>query len=352
MNTPFLLYGSYGYTGSLIADLAFRLGMKPVLAGRDATRLKSQADKFGFEYLPLSLDEPASLENTLSKLPLVLNCAGPFRSTYKPMVQACLRTGKHYLDITGEIIVFESLVAQDEAARQAGVMLLPGIGFDVAPSDCLARHLKGRLPGATHLTLAISSLGGGLSRGTAMTGIEGISKPGLVRKEGKLVEVPLFWKDLQVDFGNGPRTVVSFPWADVCTAYYSSGIPNIEEYMGFKRSYIKVARLLKPFIGLAGKPFVQRWLKQWIMNSPPGPSEEARQRGRSRLWGKVTDGQAHTAISRLETPEGYTLTAATALGAVRHVLQGDYKPGSQTPSMAYGADFILEFDGVKREDII
>ncbi len=351
MNSPFLLYGSYGYTGSLIADLAVRRGMQPILSGRDADRLKSQADILGLKYRPISLNDPGALEATLKEVPLVLNCAGPFHHTYQPIVEACLRIGRHYLDITGEILVFESLAGRDIVARQAGVMLLPGVGFDVVPSDCLALHLKQRLPGATHLTLAIRSLGGGMSRGTALTGIEGIPQQGLVRKDGKLVKVPLLWKTRQIDFGSGMRTAGNFPWGDVSTAYYSTGIPNIEEYLVLPRSTMRMIRLFRPFIGLTAKPFIQRWLKQWVMKSPPGPTVEARQLGRSRLWGEASDDQGHQAISRMETPDGYSLTAETALGAVSRALAGDYKPGFQTPSLAYGADFILEFEGVRREDI-
>jgi short subunit dehydrogenase-like uncharacterized protein len=347
----FLLYGSYGYTGSLIADLAVRHGMQPILSGRDGPRLKAQAERLGLSYLPVRIDDKHGLESALREVPLVLHCAGPFRHTYQPMVEACLRTGRHYLDITGEIEVFESLARRDAEAKQARVMLLPGIGFDVAPSDCLAMHLKRRLPTATHLTLAIRSLGGGLSRGTALTGIEGISPQGLVRKDGKLVKVPLLWKTRQIDFGSGIRTAGSFPWGDVSTAYYSTGIPNIEEYLVFAKSTMRMIRVFRPFIGLAAKPWVQRWLKQRVLKSAPGPTLEARQRGRSKLWGEVSDDQGQQAVSRMETPDGYSLTAETALGAVRHVLNGDYKAGFQTASMAFGADFILEFEGVRREDI-
>jgi short subunit dehydrogenase-like uncharacterized protein len=174
---------------------------------------------------------------------------------------------------------------------------------------------------------------------------------GLIRENGKLVQVPLLSKTRQVDFGNGPRTAVSFPWGDVSTAYYSTGIPNIEEYMVFKRSYIRILRLLRPLVGLTGKPSVQRWLKKRVMQLPPGPSDEVRRTGRSRLLGEVSDDQGHKVVTRLATPNGYALTAETALASVRRVLAGDFKPGFQTPAMAYGADFILEFEGVKREDI-
>ena len=352
MTTPFLLYGSYGYTGSLIADLAVKHGMKPMLSGRDAVRLKAQAETLGLEYHPFSLEERPALEAALREVPLVLNCAGPFCRTFQPMTDACLMLGRHYLDITGEIMVFESLARRNGEARNAGVMLLPGIGFDVVPSDCLAMHLKGRLPDATHLTVAIKGSGGGFSRGTALSAIEHLPHQGAVRKDGKLVQVPLFAKTRQIDFGGGPRTAVSFPWGDVSTAFYSTGIPNIEEYMVFQKSFVRMLRLLRPFIGLAAKPFMQRWLKQRVMKLPPGPSGEARRLGRSRLWGEVTDQQGEHAVSRMETPDGYTLTAETALAAVERVIAGDYKTGFQTPALAYGADFILEFDGVRREEII
>jgi short subunit dehydrogenase-like uncharacterized protein len=351
MTTPFLLYGSYGYTGSLIADLAVRSGMQPILAGRDSVRLKAQADALGLEYRHISLDDRTSLEATLNEVPLVLNCAGPFQRTFQPIVDACLHISRHYLDITGEFQVFEALAARDAEAKEAGVMLLPGIGFDVVPSDCLAAHLKQRIPEASHLALAISGTGGGRSRGTTLTMFDGMLNQGRVRKDGKIVQVPLLWKTREVDFGRGPRSVVNIPWADVASAYYSTGIPNIETYMYMSASFLRMVRLVLPFIGLARQPLLQRMVKQLVKQLPPGPTIEARQKGRSRLWGEVTDEQGRRAVSRLETRDGYNLTAETSLAAVKRVLAGDKKPGYQTPSLAYGADFILEFEGVRREDV-
>jgi short subunit dehydrogenase-like uncharacterized protein len=125
MNIPFLLYGSYGYTGRLIADQAFRSGMHPILSGRDPIRLKAQAETLALEYHPISLEDRPALEAILERVALVLNCAGPFSRTYQPMVEACLKLGKHYLDITGEIRVYEALARRDVQARQANLMLLP-----------------------------------------------------------------------------------------------------------------------------------------------------------------------------------------------------------------------------------
>jgi short subunit dehydrogenase-like uncharacterized protein len=351
MTTPFLLYGSYGYTGALIAELAVRRGMNPILSGRDAVCLQAQAELLGFEYRPISLDDPKALEAALEEVPMVLNCAGPFQHTYKPIVDACLRTGRHYVDITGEIGVFESLAAQDTEARKAGIMLLPGMGFDVVPSDCLAAHLKRRLPEATHLTLAIGGLRSGISRGTLLTSLEGLPGKGVVRKEGKIVQVPLLWKTRQIDFGRGPRTAANFPWGDVSTAYYSTGINNIETYMVLPRSVMRLAPILRQISGLFSLKIIQGFLQRQVMKMPPGPSVEKRRQASVRLWGEARDDTGRRAVSRLETPDGYDLTAETALRGAERVLAGDFKPGFQTPSLAYGADFIIEFEGVSREDI-
>jgi short subunit dehydrogenase-like uncharacterized protein len=98
----------------------------------------------------------------------VLCAAGPFSATSRPVADACLRNRVHYLDITGEIDVFEALAARDAEAKARGIMLLPGVGFDVAPSDCLAAHLKRRLPDANDLRPYLS-LRANTSRGTAKT---------------------------------------------------------------------------------------------------------------------------------------------------------------------------------------
>ena len=351
MTTPFLLYGSYGYTGALIAEQAVKRGMHAILSGRDAIRLQSQADTLGLEYHPISVDDPGALNAALKEVPLVLNCAGPFVRTYTPIVDACLRMGKHYLDITGEIPVFEALAARDNDARKAQVMLLPGVGFDVVPSDCLAAHLKRRLPNATHLTLAINMSGGGTSRGTILSALERLPDQGALRKDGRLVQVPLLGKTREFDFGRSPRTAMNIPWGDVSTAYYSTGIPNIETYMVFPKSVRRMGRFLGALIGLTAQPVVQRLLRQAVMRSAPGPSAEARRLSRSRLWGEASDDQGQHVVTRMDTPNGYDLTVETALAAVERVLAGDFKPGYQTPSLAYGADFILEFEGVSRKDL-
>ena len=350
MPPNFLVYGANGYTGKLVARLAKERGLSPVLAGRDRASVEQLAQELGFGSRVFPLDDAPALDAALGEVSVVLHCAGPFSRTSKPMADACLRTKRHYLDITGEASVIEALAARDREARAAGVMLLPCVGFDVVPSDCLAAHLKRRLPTATRLALAIMGLGR-VSRGTATTMVENINRGGLVRREGRLTPVPAAWRTREIDFGRGPVEATTIPWGDVASAFYSTGIPNIEVYAAIPAKVRRMMKLTRPFGRLLGSAPVQRFLKRRIQSQPPGPNEEERVKGRSFVWGEVLDDEGKRAVSRLSGPEGYTLTALTSLAIVGHVLGGKFTAGFQTPSKAYGPDLILEIEGVKREDV-
>jgi short subunit dehydrogenase-like uncharacterized protein len=351
MSADFLLYGSYGYTGRLIAERAAGLGLTPLLAGRDAAALAEQAAGLGLAYRAFSLEDTPALDAAVAEVPVVLHCAGPFSHTVAPVAAACLRAGRHYLDITGEIPVFEALAARDGEARRAGVMLMPGAGFDVVPSDCLAAHLKRRLPGATRLSLAFMPVGGGLSRGTATTMVENLGRGGAVRRDGRIRPVPAAWRTREVDFGRGPVTVTTIPWGDVSTAYHSTGIPNIEVYTRVPAGQRRMLAATRYLGWLLGSSPVQGFLKRRVRAGRPGPTAEQREHGRSLLWGEARDDAGGRVTSRLTAPEGYRLTALTAVAAVQRVLAGQAPAGFQTPSRAYGADWILEFEGVTREDL-
>ena len=345
----YIIYGANGYTGELIAKLAVEREHHPILAGRSAQPVKALADKLRLGHRVFALDSQQSVDQGLSGASLVLNCAGPFSRTALPMVEACLRNRVHYLDIAGEVDVFEACAARGAKARAAGVLLLPGVGFDVVPSDCLAAHLKARLPSATHLALGFQARGR-TSRGTATTMIENIHRGGLVRRDGKLTPVPMAWKTREIDFGRGPVKAITIPWGDVSTAFHSTGIPNIEVYLAAPWTVRAGLRLARGLGSLLSAGPVQELMKKRIRSAPPGPSGEERARGRSLLWGEVSDGSGRRAASRMRAPEGYTLTAMAALAILERVLAGAPPIGFQTPSSAFGADFVLELAGVVRTD--
>jgi len=350
MPSNFLLYGATGFVGQAIARLAVETGLEPVLAGRDPVRVEALASELGVGHRVFDLRDSHNVEEALKDMTVVLHCAGPFIHTYEPMVEACIQTGTHYLDITGEIPVFEGLAARDSGARARGVMLLPGVGFDVVPTDCLAVHLKGRLPSATHLRLAFAREGpAGSPPGTQRTSNELLHYGIHVRRDGRLVIPRQKTKTHLVDFGRGPLEATLYPWGDVFTAYFSTGIPNIENYVPLSESARnKLARAysLRPLLKF---PIVRNMLKREIR---PGPSAEKLAHTVMHVWGEVEDDQGGKAVSRLHGPEaGVVWTSRAALATVRKVLSGDTSPGFQTPGMAYGPDFVLECEGVTREDI-
>lgn len=341
-----LIYGATGYTGELIVAEALRRNLAPIVAGRDSAKVAAVGSRTGLATRTFSVDAP-----DLSGVTVLLNVAGPFSRTARPLVDACLRAGVHYLDVTGEIAVFESLAARDAEARAAGVLLLPGVGFDVVPTDCLALHLKERLPTATRLRLAFGSSGGGLSHGTATTGAENLGAGGAVRRAGRIVKVPSAYKTLDVDFGDGPRRAVTIPWGDVSTAFHTTHIPDVEVYTTIPPSIIlalKASNWLGPVLRMSA---VKRLIQARIDAAPAGPTPEQRENARAFVWGDVHDGEGRRAEARLVCPEGYTLTARTAVEAALRVHEGMGRIGFGTPAGVFGADFILGFEGVTRVDV-
>lgn len=344
----FLLYGATGYSGKLIAQYAASFGLKPIIAGRSAEKVKSLADSMSLDYKVFDLSDTKALEEALQTVQVVLHAAGPFMFTAKPMMEACIRTGVHYLDITGEIAVFELAAKMGAKAEAAGIMLMSGTGFDVVPTDCIALYLKQLMPDANHLQLAFAGLGGGVSQGTALTMSEGLGQGSAIRKNGKIVKVPLGYKAMTIPFKSKPLFVMNIPWGDVSTAYYSTGIPNIETFTGVSPKAYKMVRWQKYFNWLLGSPFVKKIVQDRIRKRPAGPSPERRAKSKSLVWGKVWNDSGKSLEAQLEGPEGYTLTALSSLTIVKKVLQGNAPIGFQTPAKAYGADLILEIEGVKR----
>ena len=345
----FLIYGATGFTGKLTARTAKEMGLKPILAGRNKTKVVAVADPLGFQYRAFELSDPHAIDAALREVDVVLHIAGPFSATSRPMTDACLRTGTHYLDITGEIDVFEELAARDAEAKRAGVMLMPGVGFDVVPSDCLAAHLKRRLPDAIDLKIDIGGLNA-VSHGTMKSMVESIPNGARVRRDGHIITVPQP-RQTSCDFGEGPVPTLVLPWGDVSTAYYSTGIQNIEVRMAVTPP-LRIAMSLPGFARkMVGMQFAQSFLKAQIARMPEGPSDEVLRTGRRVLVGVVTNGNGENARARVTTAQGNVLTAQAGVEIARRVIAGEVKAGFQTPSLVYGPDFILQFEGAAREEL-
>ncbi len=342
-----LIYGSYGFTGNLITERAINADLDIILSGRDEQKLKAQAKKWKVPYKRASLESPEELDAVLNNVSVVLHCAGPFIHTWKPVAEACLRNNCHYLDITGEIIVFESLRKMDKAFKEKNLMAMPGAGFDVVPTDCVANYLSNLMPEATHLELAFKGLGGRISRGTAKTMVENLGMGGVVRQNGILIKVPAGYKTRDINFQEKEEQCVSIPWGDISTAYTSTGIKNIIVYTAMPPSTIRKMKWLKYLNFILKRDFAKRYLKKRIDKNPPGPSEEQRNNGRSLIWGEVRNSGGEVTQVVLVTAEGYKLTAEMSVEIASRVMNGDFKNGYQTPATAYGHNLIFSVKGSK-----
>jgi short subunit dehydrogenase-like uncharacterized protein len=347
MKTRWMIYGATGYTGGLVVEAATQRGLAPVLAGRRASAVEAIAKRTGLEARSFHLMDPAAAREALQDIAVVANCAGPFSATSGPMITACLAAGSHYVDITGEVAVFESARARDAEARDAGYVVCPGVGFDVIPTDCLAAVLAETLPGATHLALGFET-DSPVSRGTAKTVVEGLRTGCLVRRDGNLVAVPLGSRTRRIDFGRGRRRAVAIPWGDVSTAFATAGIPNIEVYLAVPWGAAFGMRLAEFLRGWLARDGSQAWLKRRIERSVQGPDASRRGRTRTWVWGEARDASGRAMTARVETANAYDVTVEGVLIAVRHLLAYAGSGGYHTPTQLLGPRCIESIPGTAR----
>jgi short subunit dehydrogenase-like uncharacterized protein len=344
-----LVYGSYGYTGSLVVDEAVDRGLGVLVAGRDRNAVENQAIRQNCDERVFSLDETRLVDLALEEVDAVLHCAGPFEETADPMVEGCLRTGTHYLDITGELSVFERLATRDDEAEEVEITVLPGVGFDVVPTDCLAAHLADRLPDVDRLSLGFE-VSVGVSPGTAKTVVDGLGEGGAVRRNGRIESTPTGRQTRRIDFGNGERSAMAIPWGDVATAYHTTGIGDISVYTAVPSWVPRVVRVGGLFGSLASADPVRSTL-EWLVDARvDGPSAAEREQNRSYVWGEAETDGGDRAVSRLVCPGTYQLTTLTAVEIAERVVDGDAPEGFQTPAGAFGPDLILDIEGVERTD--
>jgi len=345
-----LIYGASGFTGKMLVEEARRRELRPILAGRTADKLAALAGAGNLQQRVFALEDPRAIERALDGVSVVLNAAGPFAATAGPLAAACIRRGVHYLDITGEATVIDALAKRDADAKAAGVMVMPSVGFDVVPSDCLAVHVSRRAARVTSLHIGISGLEL-LSRGSAKTIIAMLDKPVLARRNGRLEKFPPASLERSFDFGSGPRKSIAVTWGDVASAYFSTGVGDVTAYFEATAA-VRVHNGMARMFGWA-IPYTpwQPFLEAMTAFLPEGPSPGARHARKAVIVVEAeTDGRV-VARSRLSTPEAYSFTAESGVAVARRVMGGDLQPGFQTAGRVFGPDFVLGLSGVRREDL-
>ncbi len=348
MKDKVIVYGCYGYTGRLVVDELIALGIAPVLSGRNSEKVNALGAELNLDARSAVL-EATELDALLKDAKVMVHCAGPFIHTAKAMMEACIRNGVHYTDITGEIGVFKMGHEYDAKAKAAKVVILPGVGFDIVPSDCLAAHLYSKLGDAIDLEMAFYS-DGGTSRGTSLTAVEALGNGGMIRKDGKLTPVHDGYDVRSFQFGPKRMKAITIPWGDVYTAYISTGIPNIRVYMAMPNGVIALLRSGRWLAPILKMEWLKERMRKKIKSGKAGPSQGSRERGAVYLTGTATNARDESVSADLKTPSGYKLTALTAAKIAERLLANARLSGFQTPSIAFGKDFILEFEGTERTD--
>ena len=316
-----MLYGASGYTGSLIARHAHERGHRPLLAGRSAAGITALAEQLDLPHRVLTLKDPAALSAALDGVDLVLNAAGPFLHTAAPLAEACLAAGAHYLDIGNELQVFRTLYDLDQRAQRAGVAIIPGAGFGVVATNCLARYLSTAVGGAEHLAVAARAATARPGPGIAASVRANLPYGGWTRRAGHLHPQRLGSGMTTITLPDGPCHVLPFPTGDLEAAFQATGAPDITAYSP-----------------VPADPAVA---------DPRAPAEDYRSFG----WARATGPDGATAEAVLQTGESYAFTAAASIRAVEEALTR-FPRGALSPAIAFGADFILTIPGTTRIDTV
>ncbi len=349
LKSKWMIYGANGYSAQLALEKAVASKLKPIVAGRNKDLVEQIAAKYGLEARIFDLSNIDHIAAQLEDVKMVSHCAGPFSATAVPMMKACIQAGTHYTDITGEVAVFDSAQALHAQAEAAGVVLCPGVGFDVIPTDCVAGVLYETMPDATHLILGFAG-NASLSQGTAKTSVEALGEGMKIRLNGKMVTVGRGYKMRDIDYGNGVISSSVIPWGDLSTAYWQTKIPNIMVYTAHSGGRLGV--YLFPIIKYLLKlKFVQNYAKKKIEQSVAGPTQQERDSSDTYVWGEVTNAAGKKTVARLRVPNGYTVTMDGIIMTSRHLMGYNGAGGCLTPAQMLGNRFAEKLPGAGKIEL-
>jgi short subunit dehydrogenase-like uncharacterized protein len=354
LKSKVMIYGANGYTGQLILEECKNNNFEVIIAGRNIEKLKILSEKFGYEERAFSLSE--NFTDKFDDIYLVLNCAGPFSKTAKPIVDACILTGTHYLDITAEIDVFEMIKQRNVEAVDKDVLLLPGIGFDVIPTDCMAKFLSEKLDNAVSLEIGIY-FDHGISKGTQYTNVERLKLGGAIRKDGEIVKTKLLGRSkvltfYDIDGRKFENLTYQIPWGDISTSYTTTSIPNIEVYLNYPKKIVRLAKISHYFKWLFKFGFIENIMKKMMVRIMKPVEMDKVDEGHLNLRATARNNNGEELSISLNTINSYKFTAISSIFMIKKVLDGDFRSGYYTPAGLYGSNLITEIDPISEIKLI
>lgn len=345
MSVKWMIYGATGFTGKLIIEQCHTIETSPVLAGRDREKLKKLSEESGYSYRVFDLTNQDKIERELREFDFVVNVAGPFWKDIELLVNACINSHTDYIDL----VAGPELSELHESALMKDVMLLPGVGFSIVPSDCLKGYLLTKCPDATHYSVFISGLNS-VSRGTARGGFEIFKKGILFRRNGSLERVSDF-SEKSIDFGTGGTPCIPMPWGEIHAAHRFTGIHTIRTYAEATKMRRQFLFSMKYLRRLFATSFMQKRLQSMVDSWPEGPDAAEMSREKSTVAGVIQNERGEQHGARIHTAEGYRFTAQSVCAIVNLVLSGKRASGYQLPGTLFGYKFVLDIEGVSMEDI-
>lgn len=345
-----VLYGATGYTGRLVTDELARRGIDHVLSGRDAAKLAALGSAAPTRAVPL--DDHNALRNLLDGASAVINCAGPFTLAGDALARAAIATGTHYVDSTGEQpfirMIFER---HGRAAERAGVALLPALGFDYAPGDCIARLAAAGLEPLDELTLAYAVEGFGMSRGTLKSGLEMMKGGDVVYEDERWRSAPrgLFKASFDFPAPIGRQPMARYPSGEVITVPHHTRTRKVTSLLTLATMAPRPVAPLLPYTMPALAPVLRTPLRGLLNRAvgllPEGPKEPDRRAARFTIVARAR-GDAGTREGSVRGSDVYGLTAvALVAGAELLSAPGFDRAGAMGPAAAFDpAGFLNRLD--------
>jgi saccharopine dehydrogenase (NAD+, L-lysine-forming) len=342
-----VVYGATGYTGRLVAAELARQNVAFAVAGRDAGKLDALVRALGrpVEAISAPLDDAAALERMAARARVVLDCAGPFARWGKPVQDAALAAGRHFLDVTGEAGYMRDTAQRDAEARARNIALVNAVGFDVVPTDAaavLAAEAAGTPP--ERVWIAFGNRGAGPSQGTSRSMLDGARFGGAAFVDGKLRPEPVGARRWEAPLPEplGRRSCISIPWGDLATAPRSTGAREVRTFIAVGRATARWAQALAPAARLLGLAPLRALGERYIRRLPEGPSDEQRAHSNFGVYAEATGSQGTRGVW-VAGGNGYDFTARSAVLCARLAARPEFAArGALTPSQAFGARALLD----------
>lgn len=372
-----IIWGASGFSGALVVDHYAKhysgSGLKWAVAGRSVGKLQSVCEqaKVKVDCLTANIDNPKSIEDLLSQTKVVIACAGPFCKVGTPIVEACIKVGTHYCDITGEFWWIHDLIQKyHQLAVAKKVLIVPCCGYDSVPSDigtffAVNTMKEKHNEEVVRVRNFVGGSNAGLSTGTLQTALISMGN-----SETKKMSKDLFLlvpKDKKIgdDKDLGPHYhkdekcyTIPFPMEVINSKIVrrSAGLLNYGSNFTYEectKTNMVVAFLTMLFTPLftfiIGLSFIQTLILKLL---PVNPSKESMEKNGRVSMRFVTEGSKKTKIQTTfkMTADGYVATGImageAALCIVNNSKEISQVGGILTPASAFGNALVKRLENV------